>query len=101
MLTNQSPSNGVSHGGSSPRHIEFDKNVAQMTIDCARTDHEYICHFTVGVPFRYQPQYLQFSFGEVEIEFVARVCNVLIRNLMLCSCVISLLQLAHTFLDRV
>ena len=39
--------------------------------------------------------------GEVEIEFVARVCNMLIRNSMLCSGVISLLQLAHTFLDRV
>jgi len=61
----------ISDGGSTPGDIELDKNIAQVTIDCARTYHQHLGDLAVCMPFSYQAQHFQFPPREVEYEPVA------------------------------
>src|SRR6266566_2503103 len=70
--TDYALTDGTDNGSSTSRYIQFDKNIAQMTIDRAGTNHQRSCDLTVGVAFGDQVQYLDFSPGEVQIVFVHR-----------------------------
>jgi len=61
----------ISNCGSTPWDIELDKNIAQVTIDCARTYHQYLGDLAVCMPFSYQAQHFQFPPREVKYESVA------------------------------
>src|SRR5579884_1486887 len=58
----------IGHGSSSPRHVQLDEDVAQVTIGGTRADDQDVGHFPVGVPFRDQPQHFQLAFRELLLQ---------------------------------
>lgn len=57
-LSDQSLPDGVGDGGGSAWHIQFDEDIAEVTIDGARTDDEGFGYFAIGVALGYQAQYV-------------------------------------------
>src|SRR5438105_12314084 len=48
----------ISDCGSTSGDIELDKNIAQVAINCARTNYQHLCDLTIRMAFSYQMKHL-------------------------------------------
>src|SRR5256712_8449245 len=62
---------------------------------CLKKNNEYIRNLAVGVPLGYQSQDFQFSFGEMEVEQVFRMCNMFLNDSARWFFILVVLHLSH------
>src|SRR5215471_272988 len=57
-------------GGSAARDGEFEKNVAQVAIDCTRANGQLLGDLAITIAQSHQRKYLSFTMGEARIQCI-------------------------------
>ena len=67
----QSLSDCISNSCRPSRHIQLDKNIAQVTIDRAWTDDKRLGNFTIHMAFGNQTQNFEFALRKSEFKLIS------------------------------
>ena len=71
---NQPLPDSIGDGGGPARHIELNKDIAEVTIDCSGADDKRLGHFSVGLALGHEAQHVYFAFCEVKVKDIVFTC---------------------------